>query len=195
MKPTHFRILIIFLFTSLFSCGDEDPTATVDPIEAQWSEPEFRAAYVREHRREKYTIVNTSPSLRLAIQNLIDELVLDSGNPNQWVMSEREHREVIWPNLPDSDLANPTSSPVSHYTIVKTFQSLLWPALGRYRGRKLKVESIEFRKEPEKHYALTVHYPGLVRIKDLATGKILETKFVTQVVEHDGRFKISRVAP
>ena len=189
------RATCLVVVALLFSHCDGE-ASTVPNAGPEWSNAEYKAAYVNEHRRAKYDIEHTSASAQSAIQKTLNAFCQADGRPEQTVFNETEHRQILWPNLPASDAPGPMNNPDEYWKVVKTLRSVAWDRAVHLRDHCVRVQEIRYRRAPEVYGALRVHFPGEVLVQEVAPdGRRYVIEYIRDVVEHRGRYKVSQIAP
>ncbi|MCR9142794.1 MAG: hypothetical protein NXI24_11125 [bacterium] len=182
--------IVLIILSALPQCGKPDAKS-----QNVWDDAEYKAAFVAKHRKKRYEIQNTSATPEAAVQNLLNAFCKPELDPKAWLFNRTEHREIIWPNLPAADAPGVSNNPDSYWAVIETLTGVVWPIMQSWEGDCLKLEKIEYRRDPERYGELLLHYPGELEMRIVKTGQSRPIDFIRTIVEHQGRFKVGQVGP
>ncbi len=185
-----FSFLFIPIFICISSCGKPETKSR-----SVWADADYKAAFVAKHRKQRYDIRNTSATPEIAVQRLIDGFCKAEEDPAAWLSNQQEHREIIWPNLPEADKPDAVHNPDAYWEVIQTLTGVVWPRMQSWEGHCLRLTKLEYRRDPEQYGELLLHYPGELELRAVKTGRVVPVDYIRTIVEHQGRFKVAQIGP
>lgn len=136
-----------------------------------------------------------SASPELAIQVFLSEFCRPDGQPEQYLFTDEQHRQVLWPYLPAAESPAAAKNPDEYSRVVQSLQAVVWPRLLSLRDDCQTVERVRYRREPEQYGPFTLHYPAVVAVRGQKAGARRELELFRTILEYQGRYKLIQLGP
>lgn len=120
-------------------------------------------------------------------KGVLDAIAADDAEAMERILVTREeHRELLWPQLPESDdMPFGGAWQMSEASSRKARRNVL----ASFGGTRFELVSLEFTRPPERYDGFTVHFGADLRVRRPSDGRVGGLDVLDVVVERDGRWK------
>lgn len=103
------------------------------------------------------------------------------------VVSREEHRDLLWPQLPERTYL---TFERSWFHTSRNTRRALDQAMSRYGGRAFVFVSLEFTDEPEVYDGFTIHRGAELVARHEESGEVGELPILRVILEKEGHWKL-----
>lgn len=157
---------VVFVVSSLAGC---DAPRTGGPVDAAGLEH----AYISQEALGRAVLEALEADDRAAMEAL--------------VVTREEHRELLWPQLPERTYL---TFERSWFHTARNTRRALDRAMSRYGGRAFELVSLEFTDEPEVYEGFTIHRGAELLGRHEGTGQVGEIPILRVILEKEGHWKL-----